>query len=81
MFCITVPIKAYVSVDQLVKLRCKLRYDVCLGVKPGGNSSGSGRRQTASTFPGNSSTRRTCPVINCGRVYDNIPLLDGHLKR
>ncbi|XP_042592020.1 E3 SUMO-protein ligase ZNF451-like isoform X1 [Cyprinus carpio] len=24
---------------------------------------------------------RTCPVINCGRVYDNVPLLEGHLKR
>uniref|UniRef100_A0A3P8YYR6 C2H2-type domain-containing protein n=1 Tax=Esox lucius TaxID=8010 RepID=A0A3P8YYR6_ESOLU len=22
-----------------------------------------------------------CPVINCGRVYDNVPLLEGHLKR
>ncbi|XP_067277438.1 E3 SUMO-protein ligase ZNF451 [Pseudorasbora parva] len=24
---------------------------------------------------------QTCPVINCGRVYDNVPLLEGHLKR
>ncbi|XP_073690383.1 E3 SUMO-protein ligase ZNF451 isoform X2 [Garra rufa] len=24
---------------------------------------------------------QTCPVINCHRVYDNVPLLEGHLKR
>ncbi|XP_017268326.2 E3 SUMO-protein ligase ZNF451 isoform X1 [Kryptolebias marmoratus] len=51
------------------------------GLKPGGIGSGSGRGQIAASFPGNGSTKRTCPVINCGRVYDNISLLDGHLKR
>lgn len=29
----------------------------------------------------NTAARRTCPVINCGRAYDNASLLDGHLKR
>ncbi|XP_068183154.1 E3 SUMO-protein ligase ZNF451 isoform X2 [Antennarius striatus] len=48
------------------------------GVKPGGVSSGF-RRQVF--LPGKSSTRHTCPVISCGRVFDNVPLLDGHLKR
>lgn len=51
------------------------------GVKPGLISAGSGRRPPSSSFPKNSLTRQTCPVINCGRVYDNASLLDGHLKR
>ncbi|XP_069000933.1 E3 SUMO-protein ligase ZNF451 isoform X1 [Embiotoca jacksoni] len=51
------------------------------GLQPGVISSGSGRRRRPVSFPSNSSTRHTCPVINCGRVYDNASLLDGHLKR
>ncbi|KAF1375826.1 hypothetical protein PFLUV_G00224210 [Perca fluviatilis] len=51
------------------------------GVRPGLISGGFGRRHKAASFPGNSSTRHTCPVINCGRVFDNTALLDGHLKR
>ncbi|XP_075932659.1 E3 SUMO-protein ligase ZNF451 [Anarhichas minor] len=51
------------------------------GVKPGMISSGFTRRNRPTSFPGNSSTRHTCPVINCGRVYDNASLLEGHLKR
>ncbi|XP_014837380.1 PREDICTED: zinc finger protein 451 isoform X2 [Poecilia mexicana] len=51
------------------------------GPKPGVISAGSGRRRTHAAFPRSSSTGHTCPVINCGRVYENISLLDGHLKR
>ncbi|XP_029031820.1 E3 SUMO-protein ligase ZNF451 [Betta splendens] len=51
------------------------------GPQPGMLGAGSGRRHRPSSFPANSSTRQTCPVINCGRVYDNASLLDGHLKR
>ncbi|XP_035519843.1 E3 SUMO-protein ligase ZNF451 [Morone saxatilis] len=51
------------------------------GVQPGRISTGFGRRHRPAPFPRNSSTIHTCPVINCGRVYDNVPLLEGHLKR
>lgn len=51
------------------------------GLKPGVISAGSGRRRSHATFPRSSPTGHTCPVINCGRVYENISLLDGHLKR
>ncbi|XP_061693200.1 E3 SUMO-protein ligase ZNF451 isoform X2 [Syngnathoides biaculeatus] len=50
------------------------------GLQPGTISSGSVRRRRP-VFPMNTSTKHTCPVINCGRVYDNVSLLDGHLKR
>ncbi|KAM4729362.1 E3 SUMO-protein ligase ZNF451 isoform 2-T2 [Anableps anableps] len=51
------------------------------GLKPGVISGGSGRRRIHAAFPRSSSTGHTCPVINCGRVYENVSLLDGHLKR
>ncbi|MED6253691.1 hypothetical protein ATANTOWER_028953 [Ataeniobius toweri] len=51
------------------------------GLKPGVISAGLGRRRTHAAFPRSSSTGHTCPVINCGRVYENVSLLDGHLKR
>lgn len=51
------------------------------GVQPGVVNTGFRRRRTPASFPRNSSTTHTCPVINCGRVYDNASLLDGHLKR
>ncbi|XP_072247214.1 E3 SUMO-protein ligase ZNF451 isoform X2 [Leuresthes tenuis] len=51
------------------------------GLKPGVISAGSGRRHLPASFPRNSSSMHTCPVINCGRIYDNTSLLDGHLKR
>uniref|UniRef100_A0A1A8MEB0 Zinc finger protein 451 n=1 Tax=Nothobranchius pienaari TaxID=704102 RepID=A0A1A8MEB0_9TELE len=51
------------------------------GLKPGGIGADWGRRQSAADFSRNASARHTCPVINCGRVYDNISLLGGHLKR
>lgn len=54
---------------------------VSSGVKPGVISAGFGRRHGPVSFPMNSSTRHTCPVINCGRVYENASLLEGHLKR
>lgn len=58
-----------------------LYFCVYVGVKPGGIGIGSRKRQRPASFPMNTSTRHTCPVINCGRVYDNASLLDGHLKR
>ncbi|XP_070772364.1 E3 SUMO-protein ligase ZNF451 [Enoplosus armatus] len=51
------------------------------GPQPGVINAGFGRRHRPVSFPRNSSTSHTCPVINCGRVYDNVSLLDGHLKR
>lgn len=51
------------------------------GLKPGVISAGSERRRSHAAFPRSSPTGHTCPVINCGRVYENISLLDGHLKR
>ncbi|XP_047459935.1 E3 SUMO-protein ligase ZNF451 [Mugil cephalus] len=51
------------------------------GLQPGLISAGFGRRRERAPFPRNTSTRHTCPVINCGRVFDNTSLLDGHLKR
>lgn len=51
------------------------------GIKPGGIHTGSRKRHRPDSFPMNTSARHTCPVINCGRVYENASLLDGHLKR
>lgn len=51
-----------------------------LGLGPGAGFERRRRRRPASS-PVNRSTRHTCPVINCGRVYDNASLLEGHLKR
>lgn len=51
------------------------------GPRPGVVNAGSGRRPWQTSFPSTSSTQSTCPVINCGRVYDNASLLGGHLKR
>ncbi|KAF7658662.1 hypothetical protein LDENG_00009520 [Lucifuga dentata] len=51
------------------------------GLQPGLISAGSGRRHRSAVSSRNTSTRHTCPVLNCGRVYDNVSLLDGHLKR
>ncbi|XP_010754714.3 E3 SUMO-protein ligase ZNF451 isoform X2 [Larimichthys crocea] len=51
------------------------------GVQPGTISGGFGRRRRSAPFPIKSSTKHTCPVINCGRVYENASLLEGHLKR
>ncbi|TMS04438.1 E3 SUMO-protein ligase ZNF451 [Larimichthys crocea] len=51
------------------------------GVQPGTISGGFGRKRRSAPFPIKSSTKHTCPVINCGRVYENASLLEGHLKR
>ncbi|XP_018604740.2 E3 SUMO-protein ligase ZNF451 isoform X2 [Scleropages formosus] len=52
------------------------------GLKPGVLNSGAkwGRRRP-SPHPIPQDKAHTCPVINCGRVYDSVPLLEGHLKR
>ncbi|XP_051772307.1 E3 SUMO-protein ligase ZNF451 isoform X1 [Ctenopharyngodon idella] len=50
------------------------------GLQPGSiNSCSLWRRRSAPAAARFSP--QTCPVINCGRVYDNVPLLEGHLKR
>ncbi|XP_017214398.1 E3 SUMO-protein ligase ZNF451 isoform X2 [Danio rerio] len=50
------------------------------GLQPGSIYSGSlWKRRSAP--PAVRFSPQSCPVINCGRVYDNIPLLQGHLKR
>lgn len=67
-----------------VNLEAKRCVDMWLkmpGIKPGGFHSGSRKRQRPGSFPINTAARRTCPVINCDRAYDNASLLDGHLKR
>ncbi|KAK2896352.1 hypothetical protein Q8A67_010840 [Cirrhinus molitorella] len=49
-------------------------------LKPGTvNSSFQWRRRSAPVAA--KCSPQTCPVINCRRVYDNVPLLEGHLKR
>ncbi|XP_056465085.1 E3 SUMO-protein ligase ZNF451 [Gadus chalcogrammus] len=52
------------------------------GVRPGvvNGGRGMGRPQRGS-FPSGSTSKHTCPVVNCGKVFDNIPLIEGHLKR
>ena len=50
------------------------------GVRPGVVNAGRGRPQRGS-FPTGSTSRHTCPVVNCGKVFENIPLIEGHLKR
>ncbi|KAM8858997.1 E3 SUMO-protein ligase ZNF451 isoform 1-T4 [Spinachia spinachia] len=52
-----------------------------LGHAPLNPGFGRRRRKIPASSSVNSSTRHTCPVINCGRVYDNASLLEGHLKR
>lgn len=53
---------------------------LCSGLQPGTmNSCSLWRRRSAPV--GVRFSPQTCPVINCGRVYDNVPLLEGHLKR
>ncbi|XP_029377031.1 E3 SUMO-protein ligase ZNF451 [Echeneis naucrates] len=72
------------SSENGVNLEAKRCVDMWLkmpGLTPGVISSGSGRRRVPASFSRSSVTRNTCPVINCGRVYDNASLLDGHLKR
>ncbi|XP_039995852.1 E3 SUMO-protein ligase ZNF451 isoform X2 [Xiphias gladius] len=68
------------GVNQEAK-RCVDMWLKMPGPQPGVIAAGSGRRHRPTSFPRNSLTRHTCPVINCGRVYDNASLLDGHLKR
>ncbi|XP_056147884.1 E3 SUMO-protein ligase ZNF451 [Lampris incognitus] len=51
------------------------------GIRPGGTTAGSNGRHGHTSYRSNMSTSLTCPVLNCGRVYDNVHLLEGHLKR
>ncbi|XP_077351964.1 E3 SUMO-protein ligase ZNF451 [Festucalex cinctus] len=72
-----------ISSTNGINLEAKRCVDMWLkmpGLRPGVVSTGSERRRRA-VFPMTISTKHTCPVINCCRVYDNVSLLDGHLKR
>ncbi|XP_072533690.1 E3 SUMO-protein ligase ZNF451 [Salminus brasiliensis] len=51
------------------------------GLKPGIINTGTGWRRRSAPASSFRSSPQTCPVINCGRTYDNVPLLEGHLKR
>ncbi|XP_063047599.1 E3 SUMO-protein ligase ZNF451 isoform X2 [Engraulis encrasicolus] len=52
------------------------------GVKPGVINNGGGwRRRSAASAAMFKASPQTCPVINCGRVYENKALLEGHLIR
>ncbi|KAK2824196.1 hypothetical protein Q5P01_021371 [Channa striata] len=68
------------GVNQEAK-RCVDMWLKMPGPQPGVISGGSGRSHRPATFARNTLTRQTCPVINCGRVYENASLLGGHLKR
>ncbi|XP_017549611.1 E3 SUMO-protein ligase ZNF451 isoform X1 [Pygocentrus nattereri] len=51
------------------------------GLKPGVLHTGTSWRRRSALASSFKSSPQTCPVVNCGRVYDNVPLLEGHLKR
>ncbi|XP_043090541.1 E3 SUMO-protein ligase ZNF451 isoform X2 [Puntigrus tetrazona] len=51
------------------------------GLQPGTVNSASSLWRRRSAPAAAKCSPQTCPVINCGRVYDNVPLLEGHLKR
>ncbi|KAI1894731.1 hypothetical protein AGOR_G00118770 [Albula goreensis] len=53
------------------------------GLRPGTLHTGfrKGRRSAPHPTMPSSSSAHTCPVINCSRVFDSVPLLEGHLKR
>ncbi|KAL0964649.1 hypothetical protein UPYG_G00327020 [Umbra pygmaea] len=57
------------------------KHCVDLWLKMPGVSSGSNWRCRSLTQPISRLATHTCPVTNCGRIYDSAPLLDGHLKR
>ncbi|KAJ8359997.1 hypothetical protein SKAU_G00165220 [Synaphobranchus kaupii] len=52
------------------------------GLRPGAVHTGF-RRRRAGPCPTDhpQASTRTCPVANCGRVFDSVLLLEGHLKR
>ncbi|XP_061084183.1 E3 SUMO-protein ligase ZNF451 isoform X1 [Conger conger] len=52
------------------------------GAKPGSVHTGFRSRRSA-PFPSDrpQPSSHTCPVINCGRVFEGVLLLEGHLKR
>lgn len=54
------------------------RFAFCLYAAFG---AGARKRQRITSFPVSAASKHTCPVVNCGRVFDNTPLLEGHLKR
>ncbi|XP_030627726.1 E3 SUMO-protein ligase ZNF451 [Chanos chanos] len=51
------------------------------GLKPGVINTGTSWRRRSAPSGSLRASPQTCPVINCGRVYDNVALLEGHLKR
>nr|XP_040033774.1 E3 SUMO-protein ligase ZNF451 isoform X2 [Gasterosteus aculeatus aculeatus]XP_040033775.1 E3 SUMO-protein ligase ZNF451 isoform X2 [Gasterosteus aculeatus aculeatus] len=72
------------AVSSLNGMNQEAKHCVDMWLKMPGLGPGAGferRRRRPASSPVNRSTRHTCPVINCGRVYDNASLLEGHLKR
>ncbi|XP_064174078.1 E3 SUMO-protein ligase ZNF451 isoform X2 [Anguilla rostrata] len=52
------------------------------GPKPGAVHTGWMKRRPAAPPDGSRRpSTHTCPVVNCGRTFDGVPLLEGHLKR
>ncbi|XP_036402734.1 E3 SUMO-protein ligase ZNF451 [Megalops cyprinoides] len=51
------------------------------GLRPGVLHTGYRRGRRSAPCPTNQSSTHACPVVNCGRVYDSVLLLEGHLKR
>lgn len=73
----------HLKVQEIVLTRLVIdcenaHFGLCAGAAFG---AGSRKRQRAAAFPANAAGKHACPVVNCGRVFDNTSLLDGHLKR
>ncbi|XP_076830506.1 E3 SUMO-protein ligase ZNF451 isoform X2 [Brachyhypopomus gauderio] len=69
------------SVDSNDARRCVDIWLKMPGLKPGIINTDSSWRRRSVPSPSFRPRPQTCPVINCCRVYDNVPLLEGHLKR
>ncbi|XP_026879467.2 E3 SUMO-protein ligase ZNF451 isoform X1 [Electrophorus electricus] len=69
------------NVDSNDAKRCVDIWLKMPGLKPGIITTDTGWRCRSVPNPSFRICPQTCPVINCCRVYDNVPLLEGHLKR
>ncbi|CAB1338509.1 unnamed protein product [Coregonus sp. 'balchen'] len=67
--------------EKQISQKANGRQELAFSVKPGVINTGDSWRRRQVPFPTSSSSTHACPVISCGRVYDNVPLLEGHLKR
>lgn len=68
------------SEDSNDAKRCVAMWLKMPGLKPGVINTGTDWSRRSAALPVRHSPQN-CPVLNCGRVYDCVPLLDGHLKR